>query len=190
MAADDWYYCDAERDSETAHGPVPLARLAELIRTGELPYDVLVSTEPAPGPTWAEADTLEAFLEAIPLDRERLMQEYIAYGDAPDGQENWGWASDRLFSILKGAPELAWTLIMEMIERAPSDMSLGFLAASPLEDLLADYGPAFIDRVEQRALENRKFRRAVGMLRRLGMTDAVWTRVQRAALSSEEPEAL
>lgn len=38
MSVRDWYYCDAERDSETAHGPVSLARLAELIRTGELPY--------------------------------------------------------------------------------------------------------------------------------------------------------
>jgi hypothetical protein len=180
MAAREWYYCDAERDSDPVHGPVSVAHVAELIRAGELPYDVLVSTELEPGPTWVGADTLEEFLTAIPLDRERLMQEYIGYGEAPDGQEKWGWASARMISILKGVPELAWTLIVEMIERAPSDASLGFLAASPLEDLLSDNGPDFIDRVEQRAFENQKFRRAVGMLRRLGMTDDVWRRVQVA----------
>ena len=68
-----------------------------------------------------------------------------------------------------------------MLERAPTDASLGFLAASPLEDLLSKDGPLFIARVEMRAAENVKFRRALGMLRRLGMTDDVWQRVQRAA---------
>jgi len=36
------------------------------------------------------------------------------------------------------------------------------LAASPLEDLVSEHGPGFIDRVEQRALENRKFRPLLG----------------------------
>lgn len=72
-----------------------------------------------------------------------------------------------------------------MIERAPSDASLSFLAASPLEDLLSKDGPDFIGRVEERARENAKFRRAVGMLRRLGMTDDVWKRVQWVALSKD-----
>jgi hypothetical protein len=72
-----------------------------------------------------------------------------------------------------------------MIERAPSDNSLGFLAASPspLEDLLSKDGPSFIARVEQRAAESVNFHRALGMLRRLGMTDEVWNRVQNAAKS-------
>jgi len=71
-------------------------------------------------------------------------------------------------------PERAWTLIVEIIERAPSDAALGFLAASPLEDLLSKDGPDFIERVEQRALGNAKFRRALGMLKRLRMTEDVW----------------
>jgi hypothetical protein len=159
------------KDPERAVGPVSLARLGELIRTGELPYDVLVGNEATPEAEWLEADTVEQILDAIPLDRERLMREYIGYGEAPNGQENWGWASDRMYSILEAIPELAWNLITEMIERAPSDASLAFLAASPLEDLLSKDGPAFIDRVEQHAAESVKFARALGMMRRLGMTD-------------------
>ena len=59
----------------------------------------------------------------------------------------------------------------------------GFLAASPLEDLLSKDGPLFISRVEKHATESANFHRALGMLRRLGMTDDVWTRVQHAAKS-------
>lgn len=80
MPGDRWYYCDAARDDEVCFGPVSLSRLAELIRTEQLPYDVLVSPLPSPGPTWVEADTVEQILEAIPLDRERLVREYLAYG--------------------------------------------------------------------------------------------------------------
>jgi hypothetical protein len=86
-----------------------------------------------------------------------------------------------MYSLLEAFPELAWQLIAEMIERAPSDASLGFLAASPLEDLLSEHGPAFIACVEQRAAESPKFRRALGKVWRLGMTDDVWQRVQQAA---------
>lgn len=178
-----WYYCDAERDDETAYGPVALDELCELIRVGTLPFDVLVSVEKEPGPSWVEADTVEEILRGVPLDRERLMAEYIGYGEAPKGEENWGWASYRMHSLLEAQPEMAWELIVEMIERAPSDRSLGFLAASPLEDLLSKDGPSFIDRVEQRATESVPFFRALGMLRRLGMTEDVWRRVQSASRS-------
>jgi len=177
-----WYYCDAERDDETAaHGPVALDALCTLIRTGALPYDVLVSSDETPGPSWVQADTVEEVLRELPLDRERLIQEYIAYGESPSGLENWGWASDRMYSLLENLPEVAWNLIVEMIDRCPSDRSLGFVAASPLEDLLSKDGPAFIARVEQRARDSISFRRALGMLRRLGMTADVWQRVRAAA---------
>lgn len=83
--------------------------------------------------------------------------------------------------MLDGAPELAWEIIIELVERAPSDVSLSFFAAGPLEDLLSKDGPDFIDRVESRAATHERFRRAVGMLRRLGMADEVWERVQAIA---------
>jgi hypothetical protein len=95
MSAAGWYYCDANVDPERAFGPVSLERLGELIRTGELPYDVFVSTEGTPEAEWVQADTVEQILDAIPLDRERLMKEYIGYGEALNGEENWGWASER-----------------------------------------------------------------------------------------------
>jgi len=186
MVVGAWYYCDPRAEPVRVVGPVSLSQLADLIRTELLPFDVLVSTEPSTDGEWVQADCLAQVLDAVPLDRERLMREYIAYGEEPPGAENWGWASDRMYSLLDALPELAWELIVEMIERAPSDASLGFLAASPLEDLLSEHGPAFIARAEQRAAQNPKFRRALSMLRRLGMTDDVWLRVRQAGTLDPE----
>jgi hypothetical protein len=171
-----WYYCDVEKDPGLCSGPVSLDRLAELIRSEELPYNVLVSTAKA---EWEEADSVETILRAIPIDRDRVVREYIEYGETDHPE--WGWASARMYNILDGAPELAWELILDMIDRAPSDNSLGFVAASPLEDLLSKDGATFIARVEHRARQDEKFRRALGMLRRLGMTAEVWERVTDAA---------
>lgn len=136
---------------------------------------------------WWEADTVERILRAIPLDRERMIREFIEYGETENAEVvEWGWASDRMYSLLESVPELAWELIVELIERAPSDDSLSFFAASPLEDLLSKDGPQFIERVEERAGLSPNFRRAVGVLKRLGMTDDVWSRVRKLAQPSNE----
>lgn len=179
MAGKTWFYCDTASGEEELNGPVSLSKLARLIRDGHLPDEVLVSET---GADFEPADRLLPLLEAIPLDRERLMREYIGYGEAPLGEEDWGWASDRMQSFLEALPELAWSLTAEMIDRASSEAALEFLAAGPLEDLLSKDGPDFIDRVESRAHDSAKFRRALGMLRRLRMTDEVWLRVRVAAL--------
>jgi|GEM_PF-3409772 len=171
-----WYYCGGESGPERCIGPVSLAQLSALIRSGKLPCDVLVSTTKL---EWDEADSVEAILRAIPIDRERIVREYIEYGESEVPE--WGWASARMFNILEGAPELAWELIVDMINRAPSDNALGFIAAGPLEDLLSKDGATFIELVEHRARQDEKFKRALGMLRRLGMTAEVWGRVVEAA---------
>ena len=104
MDARDWYYLDDRVDPESPVGPVSLSRLSELIRLGDLPYDVLVSTESSLDADWVEADRLKQVLDAVPLDRERLMRKYIAYGEAPRCQEHWGWASERMYSVLESNP--------------------------------------------------------------------------------------
>lgn len=173
VMSDIWYYSDEEKDPEQCDGPVTFEQLVALLRSGQLPDGVLVSSDLV---EWREADTVERILRAIPIDRERIIREFIEYGEAED--PDWGWASDRMYSILDGAPEIAWEIIVELIDRAPSEAALEYFAAGPLEDLLSKDGPTFIDRVEARAAINEKFRRAVGRLRRLGMVDDVWGRVQ------------
>jgi hypothetical protein len=154
--------------------------LTKLIRayTGRLPDDVLISRDQK---HWDFADCVPEFLHALPLDRDRIIREYIEYGVTPIEQVRWGWASDRMWHITRGAPDIAWEIVTQLIDVAPSDDALGYFAAGPLEELLSKHGPHLIARVEERARDNPKFLRALRCLNRLGMTDEVWDRVQRAA---------
>jgi hypothetical protein len=72
-------------------------------------------------------------------------------------------ASEQLDSLVTNEPERAWLLICEIIRRfsAEDEDLLAYVAAGPLEDLLARHPHAFIDRIERLATSDAHFRRAV-----------------------------
>jgi len=72
-------------------------------------------------------------------------------------------AREQLDELISDAPERAWPLICEIIRRiAPADEDiLAYVAAGPLEDLLARHPHAFIDRIEELAINDAHFRRTV-----------------------------
>jgi hypothetical protein len=165
-------------DAETITGPIELSQLTKLVRGGWLPDDVMISRDRE---NWNHADSVTEFLLALPLDRDRMIREFVEYGVTPGRQVRWGWASARMYHIIAGAPDIAWELVTKLIDIAPCDEARGFFAAGPLEDLLSEHGPYLIARVEDRARDNPTFLRALQCVWRLGMTDDVWQRVQRAA---------
>jgi uncharacterized protein DUF6869 len=182
--AGDWYYLEpfvaadgdviveVVADDDSIVGPVQLAEIAERVRLGQLPDDVMIGRDRE---HFEYAVCLPEFLCALPDVRERIIKEYLYYGSVE--KPEWGRASDHMSHIIEHAPEIAWGIVTELIDLAPSERALGFFAAAPLEDLLSDHGPTFIDRVEQRARENPKFLRAVKRVWRSGMADEVWARV-------------
>jgi hypothetical protein len=99
---------------------------------------------------------------------------------AGEGGPSHGWASPELDDIVRDDPERAWGIILRLSEQAPDEEFKAILAAGPVEDLLSQHGPSFIDRVEQRAVADAKFNHLLGGVWRLGMTDDVWARVQVA----------
>ena len=58
------------------------------------------------------------------------------------------------------------------------NLTFAILAAGALEDLLADHGPDYIDRVEDTARKDPKFNRLLGGVWKNSITDDVWHRVQ------------
>jgi Family of unknown function (DUF6869) len=72
-------------------------------------------------------------------------------------------ANEGLDELVTDEPERAWPLICEIIRRiSPADEDiLAYVAAGPLEDLLARHPHAFIDRIERLATSDAHFRRAV-----------------------------
>jgi hypothetical protein len=173
-----WYYSPPDSPEAEPVGPISVMEIAALIRRGELEESVYITSDLE---NWECADVVPEVMAVLPIDRDRILREYLEYAAAPIGQEDWGWASAKLNRIISSVPDLAWDLITTLIEAAPSEDALAFFAAGPLEDLLSDHGPRVIDKLEARVGANAKFLRAVQHLRRLQMTDDVWARVQRAA---------
>ena len=93
------------------------------------------------------------------FDREGLLKDWFAE-HAPDSPI-YGWATELLVHVTEDEPEVAWDLVLGLVERAPEDEALGWVAAGPLEDLLCHHGPELIDRVEALARSDPRFRRCL-----------------------------
>jgi hypothetical protein len=95
--------------------------------------------------------------------------------------ENSSWATDLVLDWeMEGDSDSLWEFILVAYKRELPDDLLAILAAGPLEDLLAKFGPAYIDRVEDLARTDPKFNRLLGGVWRNSMTEDVWQRVQAA----------
>ena len=77
-------------------------------------------------------------------------------------------------------PEEIWSAILKILEHELTDEQIALLAAGPMEDLLAQHGVQFIERVEAEAKRNPRFNHLLGGVWRSSMTEDVWGRVQRA----------
>lgn len=111
----------------------------------------------------------------------KLADGWIAYWSAPKGskeRESLSWAWDQEYELRQNEPELVWQLILEILRRNSSGKIQEVLSAGPLEDLLAEYGEAVIEKVEAEARSNPIFAKLLGGVWKSSMTDDIWARVQ------------
>jgi len=78
------------------------------------------------------------------------------------------------------APERLWTVALEILEllRDEEELLIASIGAGPLEDLLSRYGVDFVDRIIERARQNRRFRVAASCVWPGGIDPAIWQRLQ------------
>ena len=97
------------------------------------------------------------------VPRQELLGEWFAEwtSDPPV----YGQATEFLAELISKDPGRAWAFILELVAHAPNDDALDWIGAGPLEDLLCDHGPAFIDRVEELAAKDQRFRSALASVR-------------------------
>lgn len=119
-------------------------------------------------------------------DIEAWASAYIEFQSAdhaePDSSRLW-WAVSDFMQMYAGGgvdPEDGWRAILEILVRNPPDKVIAVLAAGPLEDLLAEHGEQFIERVETESRRNAAFRNLLSGVWKNGSTDTVWARVQKA----------
>ena len=123
-------------------------------------------------------------VEVNNFDREHIIRAWIALQEAEEESafyEHNLWAAEKLWEFSQDNPELCWELILEILHREPSDKVLGNLAAGPLEDLLAAHGSEFIEKVEQQASQDKRFRKLLAGVWQNEMSDDIWNRVKSVA---------
>jgi len=110
----------------------------------------------------------------------RLADGWIQYWYATDGSDARGklsWVSEKEIDLLFEDSEGYWRFILAAYRKDDSPLIRGMLSAGPLEDLLKEYGPAFIDRIEHESERDSSFARLLcGVW--LDPTYPVWDRVE------------
>ena len=96
-----------------------------------------------------------------------------------ENEKSWDDPEDTVFNWwMDGEFELLWQFILLAYKREMSDRVFADLAAGPLEDLIADAGPAFIDRIETESRQNPKFRHLLGGVWRDSSNPDIWARIE------------
>ena len=95
--------------------------------------------------------------------RDELLEGYLAHAEAVahERKDTNFWAVNELADLIRDDPDGAWQIMVELVARASDEDTLGFVAAGALEDLICTHPAAMIDRVESRARQDARFRKAV-----------------------------
>ncbi|ROU08118.1 DUF6869 domain-containing protein [Lysobacter enzymogenes] len=97
------------------------------------------------------------------------------------------WADERTMFVLRPVDfETMWQFVMAVLARKPPGHVLGYLAAGPLEDMIACFGDYFIERIEDTARRDPAFRDLLHGVWKNRTPDALWERVKAAR--GPEPE--
>ncbi|HEY2375069.1 MAG TPA: hypothetical protein VGH98_03750 [Gemmatimonadaceae bacterium] len=114
--------------------------------------------------------------EDVPsLDPEMLRAQ--AEGWLRYHQNFWAWEELNRVHEKEGY-EAAWPLVLALIEMA-SEHALCAIGAGILEDMLRQHGNAIIERVEERAAADRRFRICLSNVWPV-LPEPIWERVVRA----------
>jgi hypothetical protein len=109
-------------------------------------------------------------------DTSKLTQSWIEFQRTqnPDLE----WSNDEFIDLANENPDVAWECILGVIETEHTDEILSNLAEGPMEDLLAEHGLKFIDRIESLSKENIVFSRLIKHLWVEGISPQVQNKIR------------
>ena len=114
---------------------------------------------------------------------EDLISAWIALAKADKNSNEYDknfWAQSEMWELNYDNPEKAWDFILRILKKDHSRPVVEQLSAGPLENLLAEYGDKFIERVETEASNNPDFGLLLTGVWQNTMSDEVWERVLAA----------
>ncbi len=119
---------------------------------------------------------------------ETIVDEWIAYwkeDDAPPTKYDpeTGFSIDTVRDTIldwqiKNEHEQLWRFVVSAYRRDLDDRRFALLAAGELEDLIADFGEIYIDRIEELSRKDPKFRSLLGGVWRSSSKPEVWKRIE------------
>jgi hypothetical protein len=121
---------------------------------------------------------LDSFAAQYFKDWRAVSDQLSAERQPPDRKRGRTPPWEQLFDLVWTQPEEAWTLILALVERAPSDEALSFVAAGPIEDFLGHHGAEWASRVAAEAESNDRFRDSLNYVWGWNsFPDSVWLEV-------------
>ena len=94
--------------------------------------------------------------------------------------ENW-WALETVINWkYDNEPDSLWSFILRVHERDSGERVAAYLAAGPVEDLMSQFGESYIERVEDLANKDVRFKQMLCGVWQSMMSDELWVRFQRA----------
>ena len=118
-----------------------------------------------------------------PNESVQLAERWVLEQEASIREDRRSDLSESIETVLNfnldGDSEPLWQFILASYRLEMSAKVFAILAAGPLEDLLADFGPSYIDRVEKLARQDPKFNELLGGVWKNTIEDEVWERVTR-----------
>lgn len=90
------------------------------------------------------------------------------------------WAHELMSKMCRIDPEAAWDVIQRIVDRVDDEAMLAFVGSGPLEDLLAQHGKEFIDRVIAEIGRNEKFANVAASIWQNLIPADVWISLQKA----------
>ena len=112
-----------------------------------------------------------------------LARGYLKYHRTRAVQD--AWAFDEMLErvgLNSAEPDDAWSVVLALVTMA-DDESLGYIGAGPLESLVHHFGAQLVERIEERARQDPRFRICLGAvwLSEGGLPPEVQDRVVRAS---------
>jgi hypothetical protein len=92
-------------------------------------------------------------------DRQNLIHNWIEFQRT--GKPELEWSNDDLIDLANENPEAAWERIIQIIDLEASEQIITSLAGGPMEDLLAEHGTKFLNRIEALSGNNLVFARLI-----------------------------
>jgi hypothetical protein len=108
-----------------------------------------------------------------------VVETLVRHYSQPTGFDFWAWQVAR--NLINDDPTEAWLLILALLHNAPDDGVLGSVAAGELEEFVLAHAADFIDRIEDEARRNSRFKSALSYLYVWRLSPELFDRIEAAA---------